>query len=161
MRTSMLLCFALAGCVTSRPAGTTACTPGEPVLVGCGAAGGVGSCSGSPIVYVCDGTVAPEDCSRLAGASLLGSADEFSTECGGGCPAVTVTCPASGQLSVRHEGFAGEAYTCNWAAGGGNVPDAGLEPYPASQLPVDCRPAHMATSDSGNPDAPECAGPIG
>jgi hypothetical protein len=161
MRTSLLLCLSLAGCVASRPAGTESCTPGEPVLVGCGAACGLGSCTGSPIVYVCDGTVPAADCNRIAGAAFLGSASESSTECGGGCPALTVTCPPSGQLSVRHEGFALGSYTCDWSTGGGNVPDAGLQPYPPSQLPVDCRPAYTTTSDSGNPDAPECSGPIG
>ena len=104
----------VAGCVgptgtAGRGAERVVCTSGMNVTVACGASG-LGSCSGDPILTVCDGSMtAPIDCER-AGTNL-GSNDDFSPP--DRCPSITVVCPASGMLSVKPTAFSGIP-TCNW-----------------------------------------------
>src|SRR5690606_28434779 len=77
--------------------GTFPCTPGTKVHVGCAdCLGGVGGCSGNPMIRVCDAARPDGNC---AGPTALGSNDD--SHCDGKCPLVRfLECPASGQLEV-------------------------------------------------------------
>ena len=92
-------------------AGTARCRPGASVTVACGVRG-LGSCSGDPVLVVCDG--ARVEASRCdESAPNLGVNDDAE----GLCPGLEVTCPASGLLSVRAHPFGstvGEP-DCRWA----------------------------------------------
>lgn len=108
-----------AGCVQTRDPETIACSPGERVLVGCGACG-VGACAGDPVLRVCDGDLAdPRACADSIG--LLGESDDA---CGSLCPALTITCPPGGRIAVVHRSFRGGAYECGWDVRPGSA-DAG------------------------------------
>ena len=79
-----------------------ACTPGESVTLGCSASCGYGSCTGDPILLVCESRLA-ESCTS---ASALASNDASGCgagECAGGrdcCPSATFTCPETGSYTV-------------------------------------------------------------
>ncbi len=93
---------------SGRGAEIVSCTSGMNVTVACGA-NGLGSCSGDPILTVCDGATTPAlECNRGTGVEL-GSNDDTM----GLCPSVTVVCPTSGMLSVKPTAFSGVP-TCNW-----------------------------------------------
>lgn len=93
-----------------RGAERISCTSGMNVTVACGASG-LGSCTGDPILTVCDGArTAPLDCERGTDAAI-DSNDDFAPP--DRCPSVTVVCPTSGMLSVKPTAFAGIP-TCNW-----------------------------------------------
>ncbi|MBI5514485.1 MAG: hypothetical protein HY909_11995 [Deltaproteobacteria bacterium] len=88
------------------------CSPGEGVVVGCSAGCGVGSCTGDPVVRVCDGATSPEQCA--ANQCRLGENDD---NCMGLCPATSFICPSSGTLTVLVRRFSGSTaeFTCNVA----------------------------------------------
>jgi hypothetical protein len=91
-------------------AGTFACDPGEELRVGCSqACGDVGSCTGDPMLRVCDAARADGNCS-FPGA--IASDDD---SCGSQCPFVfDETCPPSGMISVFHAALVlGTPYTCS------------------------------------------------
>lgn len=92
-------------------AGTASCRPGATVTVACGSRG-LGSCTGDPVLVVCDGArTEPRRCSEET--SPLGVSDDDT----GLCPGLSVTCPSSGTLSVRAHPFGstiGEP-DCRWA----------------------------------------------
>jgi hypothetical protein len=81
-----------------------ACTAGETVTVGCGGCGGTGTCTGDPVMRICDGT---EPCLFSA---ALASADDG---CGTFCPNATFVCPASGLYTVLTGAYtAGNSFVC-------------------------------------------------
>jgi hypothetical protein len=89
---------------------TFACVPGTKFDVGCAATCfGIGSCTGDPILRVCDAASPDGNCSY---PSSLGSDDD---SCGSQCPLVfNETCPDSGQVAVYHAPFTiGGTYRCN------------------------------------------------
>jgi hypothetical protein len=92
-------------------AGTFACVPGSFASVGCGASPSCGetTCSGDPMIRVCDAARSDGNCSYPA---ALKSAD---TGGGGDCPcALGVECPDSGEISVfTASKQVGEAFTCD------------------------------------------------
>jgi hypothetical protein len=93
--------------------GRFACTPGAQLHVGCAAGcltGGLGSCTGDPMLRVCDADRADGNCS-FAGA--LGDSDNV--PCGGSCPVATgIACPASGELAVfAAPHHVGDAFVCD------------------------------------------------
>lgn len=124
MNRIMMLAFSLltlSGCiVTTEPFGdgiggrgaeTVFCTPGVLVDVGCGTLG-LGSCSGDPILTVCDGDFVHElDCGE-SGFAQLERNDDFA----GRCPGLDVICPASGLLAVRPTAFGSSDAVCFWEA---------------------------------------------
>jgi hypothetical protein len=90
--------------------GFAGCTPGSFVTVACGARG-LGSCSGDPVLHVCDAARStPERCGRPV--PELG----FNDDAEGLCSAIEVLCPASGQLSIRARRFSTEddPVDCRW-----------------------------------------------
>jgi hypothetical protein len=99
-----------AGCSRGRDPGTIACTPGTAILIGCSSACGVGSCTGDPLLRVCDGTSA-RACAD--GAGFLAESDD---SCGTRCPSVRVTCPPGGNVAVVHRGWRDGEYACAWEA---------------------------------------------
>lgn len=127
MKQIMTLAFSiltLSGCIVTtdtfdgnlrgRGAETVACTPGALVEVGCGALG-LGSCSGDPILTVCDGDIVHElDCGE-SGFSQLARNDDFNFS-QDRCPGLDVVCPASGLLAIRPTAFGGSDAVCNWEA---------------------------------------------
>lgn len=110
-----------------REDGAASCTPGTAVVVACDNEG-LGVCTGDPKLRVCDGATSVAGC--WAGEGELGEDDDGG---GGLCPRATVTCPASGSLTVVTTDFGSEygapedAYACNWQVGSGGAPplDAG------------------------------------
>jgi hypothetical protein len=92
-------------------AGTFACVPGSFANVGCGSSPSCGdtTCTGDPMIRVCDAERADGNCSFPA---ALKSADGGG---GGDCPcALGVVCPESGQLSVYTASKqVGEEFTCD------------------------------------------------
>ena len=87
---------------------TIACTPGETVDIGCSGACGLGSCTGDPMLRVCDGARADGNCSYPA---AIGLSDDFASECP--CKLGNV-CPASGSLAIyTASADLGVAYTCD------------------------------------------------
>lgn len=109
--------IALSGCVVEETSGRgseiVSCTPGALVTVACGA-DGIGSCEGDPILTVCDGAFVTEFQCGESGFDRLGRNDDFDFSVSR-CPAVDVTCPASGLLSIRPTAFTGFP-TCFWDA---------------------------------------------
>jgi hypothetical protein len=95
-----------------QPQPSLRCSPGEGVVVGCSAGCGVGSCTGDPVVRVCDGATSPEQCA--ANQCRLGENDD---NCMGLCPATSFICPSSGSLTVLVRRFSGSTveFTCNLA----------------------------------------------
>lgn len=96
---------------TRTVSGPHACTPGQMVNIGCSSACGTGSCTGDPVMAVCDGAdstcvtelAADDDCGGL----------RCRGDGGGCCPSATVMCPASGQLNVFYDSYDGGAVTCD------------------------------------------------
>jgi hypothetical protein len=86
---------------------TVACTPGSTVDVGCAGACGLGSCTGDPMLRVCDADRPDGNCSY---PGAIGLSDDF----GGQCPCkLGILCPDSGSLAVYTASFDLEApYTC-------------------------------------------------
>lgn len=74
------------------PAGTFSCTPGAAILAGCDF-DCRGDCTGDPVLRLCDG----EDPACI-GYDALAAADNG--VCGGYCPSVESTCPASGSVAA-------------------------------------------------------------
>ena len=86
------------------------CSPGKKFTIGCAASCmGIGSCTGDPMMRVCDATRPDGNCSFPA------AIDSNDDACGTQCPLVfNETCPASGEIVVYHAPFSvGDAYTCN------------------------------------------------
>jgi len=86
------------------------CTPGATIRVGCSDCSNLGTCTGDPMIRVCDPAHPGGNCTD---ASAIGSNDDACSL----CPrANNLRCPASGQVDV-YVGAAvlGEAYTCNLA----------------------------------------------
>jgi hypothetical protein len=96
---------------TRQISGPHACTPGTMVDVGCSEVCGTGSCTGDPVMAVCDGTCA------TACATELAADDDCGPRCRGNggacCPSTTVMCPDSGVLNVFFDSFDGTPVTCN------------------------------------------------
>lgn len=130
------------GC-KSRRAGTVACTPGAVVAVGCTATLGT-VCSGDPRLTVCDAFAVPDawECTSSS-TGYLG----FSDDGEGLCPRVVVTCPASGNLSVRPEG-SGSSWGCAYA----------LEVLPPTASIVDCTPGEALMVGCNGSVGPMCTG---
>ncbi|WP_437877817.1 lysyl oxidase family protein [Sorangium sp. So ce513] len=82
-----------------------ACTPGEPITVGCGCPGG--ACGGDPMIRVCDGV------SGCTWGEAIASVDDTC----GRCPQAPFVCPESGVYTVligSWDTFA--SFTCSVAA---------------------------------------------
>jgi Lysyl oxidase len=87
------------------------CVPGEPVVLRCP------SCTGYPLLRVCDGS---GTCS--SGEALVAGSGGFLEE--DRCPTVALECPASGRFSVMtRPDFDGTEYSCPISVGA--APDAG------------------------------------
>ena len=127
---ALSLLFALApltfaGCENG--ATTTAtpftCTPGATIEVGCNSSsscGGMGSCTGDPVLAVCDGIYGVSSCA--SGTGQIATNDD----CSGLCPYLSAICPASGRMVVSARAFrSGSAFTCNWRARGPGIAGAG------------------------------------
>jgi lysyl oxidase len=88
--------------------GTFSCTAGQQVQVGCGGTTcGAATCTGDPILRVCDAANA---------SCTFGTALAHNDDCSNGnrCSLVTFTCPASGMYKVYSAPFTlGDAVTCN------------------------------------------------
>jgi hypothetical protein len=109
MRLIALAC-ALMGCVdSSKLGGTFDCMPGQMEIVGCSANIGR-DCSGRPRMSLCDGdAIAHEDCSPNTPMPPL----LYATPAGG-CPNVTITCPASGSIAVGISQGGSGPFACTW-----------------------------------------------
>lgn len=110
--TALAACSSLLGgcaAATGRGAEIVACAPGVSLQIACGV-GGVGVCSGDPILSVCDGATTPPDSCGGTGFSVLRRDDDSE----GRCPSVIVDCPDSGSLAVRPTSFAGRESVCRW-----------------------------------------------
>jgi len=84
------------------------CTPGRELRVGCSTCNGIGSCTGDPMIRVCDPAHPGGNCTE---PGALGYNDDSCSE----CPRVKdIDCPASGQVAV-YVGAAelGQDYGCN------------------------------------------------
>lgn len=123
----VIVSMTLAACSRGRDPGTVDCTPGATLLVGCSSACGIGSCSGDPVLRVCDGVVDTRACAD-ANAILRESDDSCSTL----CPSTRVVCPASGSITVVHRAFRSGESVCDWAVT--TVPAIAEDPEP---LPID------------------------
>lgn len=136
MKTSLFPIFVLvaamalaAGCRSrGRSPGMESCIPGTQLLVACAGGCGVGSCTGDPVLRVCDGATSVSACE--SGVGMLGENDDARVCSSGLCSALEVTCPASGAITVTHRAFGSGAssYACSWevqaiGAGGGAEPE--------------------------------------
>jgi hypothetical protein len=92
-------------------AGLFDCPAGTTARLGCSAACALGSCSGDPMIRVCDAARADGNCSFPAAAGV-GESDDFSRD---PCPCDrTVECPDSGRVVVyTAPSRLGEAYGCD------------------------------------------------
>lgn len=91
-------------------AGTWECTPGAELRIGCSAAcSGLGSCTGNPMIRVCDAADPSGNC------TASNNLDDNEDSCGSLCPrARNITCPTSGQLAVFTAPHTpGAPYTCD------------------------------------------------
>jgi hypothetical protein len=89
---------------------TYSCTPGVELRIGCSSCNSIGTCTGDPMIRVCDASVPGGNCTD---SSRLAANDDSCSL----CPrAKDFDCPASGMVDV-FVGAAelGEAYTCNLA----------------------------------------------
>jgi hypothetical protein len=89
------------------------CTPGEQSSAACSQNCGMGSCTGDPMIRVCD--AAESNCT-----SAVALADN-DNRCGGICPLATnFLCPDSGRLAVYTASAEyAQPYTCNVVTGPG------------------------------------------
>lgn len=94
-------------------AGEFDCTPGTQTGAACSQNCGMGSCTGNPMIRVCD--AAQSNCTS---ALALGDNDNH---CGGLCPLATnFLCPSSGRLAVYTTSAEhSQPYTCSVAVGPG------------------------------------------
>ncbi len=92
-------------------AGEFDCTPGSPTSVGCSQQCSQGSCTGDPMLRVCDA-----DTPNCTSALAIAANDD---RCGGQCPLVnSFFCPSSGRLAVYTAAVdPNQPYTCNIALG--------------------------------------------
>jgi hypothetical protein len=90
-------------------AGMFACTPGAKFRAGCAAGCGLGTCTGDPILRVCDAADPDGNCTAVENI-----ADDDDSSCGGQCPHIfNADCPAGGSVDVFTAPYAlGDAYTC-------------------------------------------------
>jgi aminopeptidase N len=80
------------------------CTAGDPIEVGCGAMCMLGTCTGDPMLRICDGE------SACLGRNAISSDDQ---SCGGNCPVTSFVCPASGRYTVLSAPWASsDTYSC-------------------------------------------------
>jgi hypothetical protein len=101
------------------------CTPGDPILVGCGGCSGEGVCGGDPMLRVCAGK---EAC--LAFEALASNDDSCSF-----CPETTFECPPGGVYTVMTGAFTAGAFaTCQPVATvvGVSAPLGDASPPPAA-----------------------------
>lgn len=93
--------------------GSFACEPGALTSAGCSANCGMGSCTGDPMLRVCDALT--ENCT--AGIALAANNDR----CGSDCPSANdFLCPGSGQVEVFSASFRqGQPYSCDLVVGSG------------------------------------------
>jgi hypothetical protein len=98
-------------------AGTFPCTPGELNRVGCASACGLGTCTGDPVLRICDAARPDGNCSHPAAADMSEPGGGESNDFSGPCPCeLSVTCPPSGELDVFHAPrVVGADYTCDIA----------------------------------------------
>ncbi|MCP4449789.1 MAG: hypothetical protein GY811_31325 [Myxococcales bacterium] len=91
------------------------CEPGTLTGAGCAQNCGLGSCTGDPMLRVCDGAEA-----NCTSGVALGANDN---RCGGACPmANDFLCPESGQLAVYSASIEhGQPYTCDVVLGAGPI----------------------------------------
>lgn len=96
-------------------AGEFECTPGTQTGAACSQNCGMGSCTGDPMIRVCDAS--ESNCS--SGIALA----DNNNRCNGLCPLATgFLCPASGRLAVYTASAQhGQAYTCDVVVGAGPV----------------------------------------
>ena len=99
----MLGCALIAGCKNDRGA-RVECTPGARIDIACGAGCGLGSCTGDPVLEICEGW-------RSCSSGDLGSDDD---SCGSRCPGLTITCPPSGRITIAPRPFGSGDFTCDW-----------------------------------------------
>ena len=92
-----------------RAAETITCTPGATVTVGCGAES-LGTCTGDPILTVCETTTPIAMCGESGVANIDRNDDNM-----GLCPGLDFTCPASGMVHVRPTAFGTREFSCDWA----------------------------------------------
>lgn len=104
------ICIALGALGCAQPRGHVyRCTPGERIDVACGQLG-LGSCTGSGKIRICDGALTGAAACTEAESLVLGGT-------GSGCPIATTYCPESGAFSVATE--TASSYTpfvCTWEA---------------------------------------------
>lgn len=84
------------------------CRAGSMQAVGCGC-DGLGSCSGDPVLRICEGTTA-----CWASESI----DNVDDRCGL-CPSVDFECPPSGQYTILSAPYGGDSYRCEVEVRGG------------------------------------------
>lgn len=89
---------------------TIDCAPGAPYVVGCAQRCGIGECSGSPELRICDGAASTGDCASGSAPQLQAATSFLSC----GCPRRVVACPASGRMTVAPV-TSGEEL-CEWDA---------------------------------------------
>lgn len=85
------------------------CRSGVAQVVGCGC-DGLGSCSGDPVLRICDGTSA----CRVADA--IGNVDDTCSL----CPRVDFPCPPSGQYTILSAPYSSGSYGCEVGVRGGS-----------------------------------------
>ncbi len=92
-------------------AGNFPCTPGQTVDIGCvdGGLCNLGSCTGDPMMRVCDPARPDGNC------SFVGMLKDNDDGCGSECPYINnAICPDGGSIDVFHAPFTvGDPYTCN------------------------------------------------
>lgn len=88
-------------------AGTWDCTPGTSIRMGCADACGLGSCTGEPMLRICESGVANCSSGRALGHN--------EGDCASSCPRVIgIHCPASGRVDAYVASLhPGEPFTCN------------------------------------------------
>ncbi len=89
---------------------TLTCTPGQLYRVGCSACSNLGSCTGNPMLRICDPANPDPNCSFPAALA-------FNDDNCDACPRTRdVACPDSGQLDIyTAPSVPGGSYTCNLA----------------------------------------------
>ena len=107
---------------TARECGWTAaetfsCTPGQIGRVGCSAQCGLGTCTGNPMLRVCDAERADGNCTHPAAVDPTEFGGGESNDFAGPCPCdLSVQCPASGSIQVFTAPFRdGDPYSCDLA----------------------------------------------
>lgn len=105
---------------TARECGWTAaetfsCTPGQIGRVGCSSSCGLGSCTGNPMLRVCDADRPDGNCTHPAAVDPTEFGGGESNDFAGPCPCdLSVTCPASGSIQVFTAPFRdGDPYSCD------------------------------------------------